>query len=59
MPDFKFKEIDTPKGKVKFIELIGVTNCELKEIMNKKTEVEELCVKLRSDVTDFRRKPVI
>lgn len=59
VPDFKFKEIDTPNGKVKFIELIGVTNSELQAIMERKIDVIGLCRKLGNDVTDFNRKPVM
>lgn len=59
VPDFKLKEINTPNGKVKFIELIGATNRELEAIMSKKIDVIGLCKKLGNDVTDYRRKSVI
>lgn len=56
MPDNKFNELDTPNGKVKFIEFIGVTDNELKAIIDKKTSVKELYLKLNSDITDYNRK---
>lgn len=56
--DDKFNEINTPNGKVKFIEFIGVTNNELKAIIDKKTSVKELYQKLNSDITDYNRKSV-
>lgn len=48
--------IDTPNGKVEFVELIGVTDGELQEIMNKKLNVKELFEKLGSEYTDYKRK---
>lgn len=51
--------LDTPNGKVEFVEFIGVTDSELKAIMDKKISVEELQKKLGTDVTDYMRNPVI
>lgn len=59
IPDNKFRDIDTPNGKVCFVEFIGVTDNELKAIRNKKIDVKELYEKLGSDVTDYNRKSVI
>lgn len=56
--DKDFKTIDTPNGKVKFVEFIGVTDDELKAIMSKKLKARELYEMLGSDVTDYYRKSV-
>lgn len=59
IPDKKMKSIDTPNGKVDFVEFIGVTDNELKAISNKEIRVKELYEKLGSDVTDYNRQSVI
>jgi len=59
IPDNNFKEIDTPNGKLYFVEFIGVTNNELKAIINKEIKVKELYEKIGSDVTDYNRKSII
>lgn len=59
VPDDKFKEIDTPNGKVSFVEFIGATDRELKAIKNKEIRVKELYEKLGTDVTDYNRQSVI
>lgn len=59
VPDDKFKKIDTPNGKVCFIEFIGVTDNELQAIKNKKITVKELYEKLRTNITDYNRYSVI
>ena len=59
VPDDKFHEIDTPNGKVCFVEFIGVTDNELKAIQNKDIRVKELYEKIGSDITDYNRKSVI
>lgn len=56
VPENKFNELNTPNGKVKFIEFIGVTDNELKAIIDKKINVKELYEKLNSDITDYNRK---
>ena len=56
--DTKVKSIDTPNGKVDFIEFIGVTDAELLSLKNKKLTVPELYGMLGSDITDYRRKSV-
>ncbi len=58
IPDKEFRPIDTPNGKVKFVEFIGVTNDELKAILDKKIKVKELYKMLGSDVTDYHRKSI-
>ncbi len=50
--------IDTPNGKVDFVQLIGATDAELKAIMEKRLRVRELAEKI-GDVTDYTRKSVV
>ena len=59
VPDDKFPKIDTPNGKVFFVEFVGVTDSELKAIQNKEIRVKELYEKIGSDVTNYNRKSVI
>lgn len=59
IPDDKFTEIDTPNGKVCFVEFIGATDNELRAIQNKEISVKELFEKLGSDVTDYNRNSVV
>lgn len=59
IPDNNFKTINTPNGKVEFVEFIGVTNSELLAIMNKQINVKTLYEKLNSDVTNYNREPII
>lgn len=56
IPDPQAGSIDTPNGKVEFIEFIGVTNADLQQILNKEISVRELYEKLGTDVTDYRRR---
>lgn len=57
--DETFNSIDTENGKVKFVEFIGVTDSELKAILNKEITVKELYSKLNSDVTDYNRDSIV
>lgn len=59
VPDSALKSIDTPHGKVDFVEFVGVTDNELKGIINKEICVKELFEKIGSDVTDYNRKSLI
>lgn len=59
VPDDKFKEIDTPNGKVCFVEFVGVTDNELKAIHNKEIRVKELYEKIGTDITNYNRQSVI
>ncbi|MGL5353718.1 MAG: suppressor of fused domain protein, partial [Clostridium sp.] len=52
----KLGEIETPNGKVQFVQLIGGTDAELKSIIDKKLTVKELLEKLEDDLIDYRRK---
>ena len=59
VPDDKFKEINTPNGKVCFVEFVCVTDNELKAIHNKEIRVKELYEKIGTDVTNYNRQSVI
>ena len=59
IPDDKFHEINTPNGKVKFVEFVGVTDSELKAIINKNISIKGLYKKIGSDITNYNRKPVV
>lgn len=59
VPDNKFHEINTPNGKVHFVEFIGVTDSELRAIQNKQIRVKELYEKIGNDVTNYNRDSVI
>jgi len=59
IPDNHFKSIDTPNGKVDFVEFIGVTNDELLALKNKEMDVRTLYNKLGSDITDYNRNSVV
>ena len=59
IPDDKFHEINTPNGKVKFVEFVGVTDSELKAIINNNISIKGLYEKIGSDITNYNRKPVI
>lgn len=52
----KLGEIETPNGKVQFVELIGATDAELKAIIDKKLRVKELFEKFGSEYTDYKRE---
>ena len=59
IPDNELSTIETPNGRVEFVEFIGVTNAELLSIKNKEFDVKTLYEKLGSDVTDYNRKSAI
>lgn len=59
IPDTNAKPLNTPNGKMEFVELIGVTESELKTLLNKELKVQELYEKLNSDITDYNRKSII
>ena len=50
--------IDTPNGKVEFLELIGMTDAELKTLSDR-ASVEAIYNKLQSDVTDYHRESLV
>ena len=52
-------EIETPNGKLQFVELTGVTDDELKAVMDKKINVKGLYERLGSDYTDYTRQSIL
>ena len=59
VPEPKKEFINTPNGKVEFLEFIGVTDSELQAVMNKQLNVKELYEKLGSDITAYDRESVV
>lgn len=59
IPDNEIKSINTPNGKVDFVEFIGVTDKELLAVKNKELTVSNLYKKLGSDITNYKRNSVI
>ena len=57
--DTEVGEIDTPNGKVVFVEFVGATDAELLALKDKKITVKELYEKLGTDVTDYKRTSLI
>jgi len=49
--------LETPNGRVEFIELIGMTDAELKTL-GSHDSVAEIYARLGSDITDYKRKPL-
>ena len=58
IPDTVFNPIDTPNGKLIFVEFIGVTNDELLAVKDKNIDVKSLYEKIGSDITNYNRKSV-
>ncbi len=58
LPDTKIPPIDTPNGKVEFVEFVGATDAELLQIKDHGLKVQELYDKLGSDITDYYRDSV-
>lgn len=58
IPDTVFNPIDTPNGKLIFVEFIGVTNDELLAVKDKNIDVKSLYEKIGSDITSYNRKSV-
>ena len=56
--DTSVNTIDTPNGRVAFLELIGMTDAELKTLSNK-ASVMDIYSKLGSDLTDYRRASIV
>ena len=50
--------LETPNGRVEFIEMIGMTDAELKTL-GSHDSVAEIYQKLGSDVTDYYRKSIV
>lgn len=51
------KSIDTPNGKVDFLELVGMTDAELKTLSSIAT-VRDIYAELGSDITDYHRQSI-
>ena len=58
IPDTVFNPIDTPNGKLIFVEFIGVTNDELLAVKDKNIDVKSLYEKIGSDITSYNRQSV-
>ena len=54
-PDSTLNTIDTPHGKVAFLEFIGMTDAELKSL-NTVQSVKDIYEAMGSDVTDYARE---
>ena len=52
--DPSLQTIDTPHGRVCFLELIGMTDAELRTLSNRDS-VKQIYAELGSDITDYRR----
>lgn len=50
--------ISTPNGRVEFLELIGMTDAELKSLSDV-ASVERIYLELGSDVTDYHRESIV
>ena len=59
IPDNKINPINTPNGKVSFVEFIGATDSELIALKNKELDVESLYEKIGSDITNYNRESVV
>jgi len=59
VPDPQLPPIDTPNGRVQFVEFIGAADRELRAVQEHETDVAGLYQALGSDVTDYRRTSVI
>ena len=52
-------EIITPNGKLQFVQLVGVTNDELQQIMKKRLSIQELINQLGHSMTDYKRGSIV
>ena len=59
IPDTDVKSVQTPNGKVDFVQFIGVTDNELIKLKDKEIAVAELYEKLGSDLTDYSRESLL
>lgn len=51
--------LSTPNGTVSFVKLVGVTNAELKPVLDGHWSVKDLADKLGSDCTDYKRRSLL
>ena len=59
IPANELNPINSPNGKVTFVEFIGATDSELIALKNKELDVKSLYEKIGSDITNYSRKSVI
>ena len=55
----KLGTMDTPNGKVQFVQLVGATDAELKALVEDKTTVSALLEKLPDGLTDYTRDSIL
>lgn len=55
LPDTIVSGIDTPNGRVDFVEFVGATDAELLKLQGSELTVKELYDRLGSDITDYSR----
>lgn len=58
VPDTSVNTIETPNGRVEFLEFIGMTDAELKTLDSSQS-VKDIYAKLGSDITDYNRKSLV
>ena len=58
VPDSKLNTLETPNGKVEFLEFIGMTDQELKTLSTIQS-VKDIFEKLGSEITDYNRKSIV
>lgn len=59
VPDEEAGKLETPNGKLEFVQLVGMTDKELKLILDKKSSVKEIANKLGHTFTDYSRSDII
>lgn len=59
IPDNELNPINSPNGKVTFVEFIGATDSALIALKNEELDVKSLYEKIGSDITNYSRKSVI
>ncbi len=57
--DEEINSLDTPNGRVEFIQFIGATDAEIRAVIDKKLTNRELYEKLGSGITDYTRHSII
>ncbi len=58
LPD-EMGKLQTPNGRLQFVQLIGVTNAELKPVLEGHWSVRDLADKLGHTLTDYKRKSLL
>ena len=59
VPDVEAQPLETVHGRVDFIELVGVTDAELQQILNEEETAQGLYARLGSDLTDYGRQSLV